>query len=147
MLQVRSREGDDKRWFNPERDIAYAFPRTLRASMEAFNDFKGDDEVSLHELGQGCKVLGQVVQSLREGGATPEQVIDKLGEIPVPVMNKISRTFMYVFFGELVVWASQVRPKQEGDVPIDTEKLEEILGKFASGSAGHTGDADAQTAG
>lgn len=147
MLQIRPKGAEgDRRWYSPERDICYAFPRTLRKSLESFNNFKDNNEVTLEELGQACKVLGRIVQGCREGGLKPVDALQLLLSITKPALGMIGTNFLFTFFGELLVWCSEVRPKDHHDVPIDTADLEKILAQFAAGAANVSGNDDEKTA-
>jgi hypothetical protein len=131
VLQIRGREGDDKRWWSPERDVVYAFPRTFRKSLEAFNGFEGDDIASLEEVGKACQQFARVVNGCREGGVLPTQIREMLQSIHEGAFNKVARAFLFTFFGEFLIWCSEARPKAQGDAPLGLEELEEFLGIFA----------------
>jgi hypothetical protein len=142
MLQVRGRDGDDRRWWSPERDVVYAFPRVFRKSLDAFNEFKGNDRASLEEVGKACQQFARVVNACREGGVLPTQVRGMLKGIHEGAFDTIARAFLFTFFGEFLIWCSEAKPKAPGDAPLGLEEVEEFLGIFAR-SAMASGSDDA----
>jgi hypothetical protein len=144
MLQIRGREGDDKRWYCPDRDVVYAFPRIFRKSLEAFNDFKGDDKASLEQLCEACRVFARVVNGCREGGVPPSDIRKMLEGIHAESFDKVARVFLFTFFGEFVIWCSDARPKAPGDAPLGLEEIEELIERFAK-AARHGGACDEKT--
>jgi hypothetical protein len=130
----------------PERDVVHAFPRVLGRSLAAFDTFKGDDTISLEDLGEACQDLGRLVDGIRQGKVKHKQeVVGKLWEINQHAIDKIGRAFFFAFMGELLQWCADAGPKAEDDKPLDWSEFTDCLESFARNSGvsnSHEDDSD-----
>ena len=141
MLQIRGRDGNDKRWYSPERDIVHVFPRIFRKSLDVFEGFEGDDEASVEDVGEAAKVFARIINDFRNGSARPDKVKDELRLIQKGARDKIARAFLLAFVSEFGAWCADAMPKSRDDAPLEFEELEGFLNEFAS-TRSHAGGND-----
>lgn len=145
-MQMRSKDGTDKRWFDPERDFVYAFPRLLRSALTTFEDFQGTPECSREDL---CKIggkLGKMIASAAKSPVKPDDFQKELDELRASCpagFNLLSSVVTYMLIGVYPRWCADVRPRTPEDAEIPTQDLEDVIARFARGAAasGKPGDA------
>jgi hypothetical protein len=131
MLQMRPPSGEDRRWFNPERDMAYAMRRLIVKSLQAFDNTTSD------KIPQTASMLGQLVRECVQGNITLEDLSARLKELDPEAIGHIGRAYLFATLGEFRVWCDEVRPIREGDAPmqdVNTELLDRVTEDFARAS-------------
>jgi len=143
MLQVRAKDGDN-RWFNPERDLVYAFPRVLAKALQSLDEFTEErykeHNTSKEEAGRVAVILGQLTSgSIKnctdDERMTQDEIKEKLQDLELNSAFKlISGLCLNCLMGEFFYsWASQVTPKTKNDIGIDLRGLDEIDEFFMKG--------------
>jgi hypothetical protein len=130
MLQVRLKEGGDKKWFNPARDITNIMPGLVRAALRSFDEFEGSPDCSAQELMTTAQELGLMFKWIIDEPVSHEDAKKRFEEITKahPAASKlISQKFMLVLTGIYAVWIADVKPKSEDDAKIPTIGLSDVI--------------------
>jgi hypothetical protein len=130
MLQIRLKEGGDKKWFNPARDITNIMPGLVRAALRSFDEFDGTSDCSTEELTTTAGELGQMFKWIIDEPVDHEEAKNRVTEIMKahPAASKlISQKFLTVLTGMYAVWVADVKPKSEDDAKIPTMGLADIV--------------------
>ena len=129
MLQMRLREGNNRQWFNPARDIANIMPPLVRAALQSFDGFEGTPECSAEELVTTAGEFGLLYKKIISEPVDIEAVKSGIAKIeqdhPV-AFSMISKKFLTVLTGLFASWIVDVKPKAEGDDQIPTVGLDSI---------------------
>lgn len=137
MLQVRLREGSDKRWFNPGRDMVQVWPMMLRKTLQSFDTFEGNERCSREQLVNTASKWGMAVARAIKEPVDHEMASKELLEIEAEcpeAFSMISRVAMHAFHGVYVAWLADAKPKCESDSDIPIVGLDQIAEKISRGA-------------
>ena len=142
-MQMRP-PGGDQRWFCPDRDLVYAFPRYFRQAI--FARFGGDDErtgqnygpyhfdvegVTEEQFGAACVKLKQLFLEMRNCQFSDLEVFKaRLGELDVKLLGPLLWPMFLIMLTEYREWCALVSPKENNDVSIDMTHLERTVTDF-----------------
>jgi len=132
MLQARASgtEGD-KRWYCPERDLAYAFPELIgKALKEMFKDTYDVKDLSPEQFGEECKVLKRLLFQCQNGEISQEGLIEGYHKIHPTVREVLSAGFFGSMLGAYREWCAYVRPREPGDAVLTVINVEEAIDEF-----------------
>lgn len=130
-MQVRSESGD-RRWFNPERDMVWAFPRIISKALHyRFNSQEPLGGLTSEQVGEQCSALGKLCRECAQRTIKPEEVKERLDRLDPLFLAEVGTAFFRTFFTEFRFWCAQVAPRTEQDEPLTLDKLEEEIDKFA----------------
>jgi len=130
MLQVRLREGGDKSWFNPARDVTNVMPGLIRLALRSFDDFEGTVQCSKDELITTAGEIGLMFKWIIDepvDGITAKQRFDEIAAAHPVAVDLISRKFMLVLTGIFATWLADVKPKSDDDAEIPTMGMDSIV--------------------
>lgn len=132
MLQVRTET--DKRWYCPERDLAYIFPNMISRVIRSMiaEDFAKAGKTP-EQFGEECKKLARLLNDCQTGVAPPASVERRYSEIDGEVMHVLSAEFFRHILIAYREWCAYVRPKEPGDVQLTVGEVEESIGKLTAG--------------
>lgn len=134
MLQIRLKEGSDKRWFNPQRDIAYLWPLLIRKSLMSFDDFQGTPECSLEELtataGEYGALMARIITTPVMHDAA-QQALQEIESRHPAAMNLIKNRAFHVLHGVYAAWIADAKPKAGTDAEIPVYGLEQVATQLA----------------
>jgi hypothetical protein len=137
-LQFRLKEGSDKRWFNPNRDISWLLPIMLKKALISFDDFKGADGCTREQLIETAGALGRLFTHIVKDPVPPEETQTELlriqRECPVAFQLVANRMF-HVMLGVYTAFVADAKPKAGTDAEIPTVGLEEIVDQLAKRAA------------
>lgn len=135
MLQFRMKEGgDDKRFYNPNRDMVYCWPRALRRALIAFDKFEGDERCSKDEMLEAATALAKFTSKCIKEPTMPDMIGPEISEIDAKYPNAmplIKNALYHAVFSVWVGWTMDVRPKVHTDDPIPTESLDILAERLA----------------
>lgn len=140
-LQIRQRDGHDRRFYMPDRDLVYALPRSIRLALESFNEYKdpgGYDErktATREDVINAAGALGQLTTAILDGNH-PNKELSRAAirhwlEENRPASTLICEALTTTLLGQLWAWAADARPKTKADADIPTFDLDEIEKFFA----------------
>jgi hypothetical protein len=130
MLQVRNPSQGERRWFNPERDMVWAFPRVISAALKSF--YENDPPRTTEEMSVAFKRLASLCNQCRDGALDKEALIAELKVLDPAILQAVSKAFFFAWFGEFHGWCADIRPKDaQEDIPLDLRKLEAAVELFA----------------
>lgn len=140
-MQLRSSGGSDQRWFSPDRDLIYAFPRYFRQAI--FVRFGGKDErterdygpynfdlgnVTEEEFGEMCVKIKQLFLDMRECKFQDmEEFKARLVELDARVLTSILWPMFLLMLTEYREWCALVFPKDNTDAVIDMKHMERVV--------------------
>jgi len=130
MLQMRLKEGGDKKWFNPIRDITNIMPGLVRAALRSFDEFEGTSDCSKEELVATAGELGLMFKWIVDEPVDHEEAKKKFEEITKAhsaASKLISQKFMLALTGIYTAWIADVKPKSEDDAKIPTIGLSDVI--------------------
>lgn len=129
MLQARMET--DKRWYCPDRDLAYIFPKMISQVLRNMiaEDFAGAGKTP-EQFGEECKKLARLLNDCQTGAVPPESVDKRYAEIDGEVMRVLSAEFFRYILLAYREWCAYVRPKEPGDVQLSVGEVEESIGKL-----------------
>jgi hypothetical protein len=137
MLQIRLKEGGDRRWFNPARDITNCLPVIVRVGLRSFNDFEGVPGCSREELVETAQELGELFLWIIKEPVDHVMAQDRLKALmdkhPV-AMRMVSDKFLHVLVGVYAAWIADTKPKTEDDAQIPTVGIADIMAQLAGNS-------------
>jgi hypothetical protein len=137
MLQIRLKEGIDKSWFNPTRDICNAWPKLLKRSLMSFDDFQGIEGCSRDQLLETAGKLGKLTTKLIQEPVDHEMAAKELNDMDrdCPVcMSEIYRVAFHTLNGIFATWIADAKPKTEDDYKIPIVGLDSIAETLAKGA-------------
>jgi hypothetical protein len=127
---MRLKEGGDKKWFNPARDITNIMPGLVRSALRSFDEFEGTSDCSADELVATANELGLMFKWIIDEPVSHEDAKKRFEEIAMahPAASKmISQKFMLVLVGVYAAWIADVKPKSEDDAKIPTIGLSDVM--------------------
>jgi hypothetical protein len=143
MYQLRA--AGDRRFYSPERDLVYAFPRYFRQAL--FRRFGGEDprtgessrpyvfdlqDISEGDFAEACASIKRVFSGCRDACLKPAELAQVLEEPGVKrVLEELAPWIVLILFESFRVWCADIAPKDSGDHVLDIAGLEEQLGHFA----------------
>ena len=130
MLQMRTKDGSDKRWFNPGRDMVYAWPRLVKTALETFNEFEGSKECSRDELMGLAKALATLVTQSMKFDMKPEQAAQHLIDIQKAYpggFKLLAEALLRTGFTTYPIYCDEVKPKTGDDVPLNTNDIDKLI--------------------
>ncbi len=133
MIQGRMQKGDDKRWYCPDRDICWAFPKLISAALHSRLQH-GIGSLTQEQMGQQCKKLAQLCNQCRDLAISPEALLVELQALDPDFRAAVSDAFFLTFFGTFRVWCADVFPKEPQDSRIDMSDIEKVMKDFANGA-------------
>lgn len=132
MLQIRPRDGADRRFYAPERDLVYALPRVLRHALLSFDKYEPSEAgaPTREALIQAAGALGQLITAILDGGH-PNKEVSRAAILDWVAQNKpaavlICEALTTSLLGQLWAWAADARPRKAGDADIPIYDLNEI---------------------
>lgn len=135
MLQVRNPGQGERRWFNPERDVVWAFPRVISKALHSF--YENDAGKTPEELGETFKRLAQLCNACREGSISCGALLAELKALDPAILQSVSKAYFFAWFGEFHEWCEDIRPKDASeDVPLSLKELEKTVELFARAAKG-----------
>jgi hypothetical protein len=130
MLQVRNPSQGERRWFNPERDVVWAFPRVISLALKSF--YENDPARTTEEMSAVFKRLAHLCNLCRDGTIGRLELIAELKALDPAIMQAVSKAFFYAWFGEFHGWCADIKPKDpQEDVPLSLKELEKVVELFA----------------
>lgn len=141
---IQARTAQDARWFNPDRDIIWAFPKLISASLRANLDAPPEE---MEKIGLVAKEVASIINSLRTAKLTSEEAVVRLKALDQRALSYISHAFFYGFFAHLYNWCGEIAPIP-GDrfKPLEFTEFEKLVEHFARASRPETGGGNAPTA-
>jgi len=129
-IQIRQRDGHDRRFYAPERDLVYALPRAIKVALESFDEFEGDQHVKREQLIEAAGALGQLTTAILDGNHPNKELsraaIRDWVTTHKPASLLICEALTTTLLGQLWSWAADARPKTRTDVDLPTYDLDEI---------------------
>jgi len=130
MLQVRLKEGGDKKWFNPARDITNIMPGLVRAALRSFDEFDGSADCTKEELNATAGELGLMFKWIVDepvGHDDAKARFEEIMKAHPAASSLISQKFMLVLTGLYAAWIADVKPKTDDDARIPTIGLSDVI--------------------
>lgn len=94
MIQVRPKDGNDRRWHSPDRDLAYCWPSLVKAAASTLaetrwedwlGDFLSDNNITEKELGEACSVYVKAIASFSDPKiSSTREAMTKAGWFDLP---------------------------------------------------------------
>jgi hypothetical protein len=137
MLQIRLKEGGDKRWFNPARDICNVWPKILKKALISFDDFQGIEGCSKEQLSETAGKLGKLITRIIQEPVDYEMAAKELKELDQSCpagMSEIYRVSFHTLHGIFATWIADAKPKTEEDYEIPIVGLDTIAETLARGA-------------
>lgn len=138
-MQFRLREGTGRQWFNPQRDMVYLWPRLLKRSLIAFDDFNGMPGCSQEQMCTLAQKLGKLVVRVLHEPVDHEMSAAELRELETecPVcFQELSRVAFHTLAGIYAVWVADAKPRKADDAEIPEYGLDEIAERLARNARG-----------
>ena len=132
MLQARQQTGGDARWYCPERDLVWAFPRLVKGAIAArFEAGKPVGNLSLEQVGQQCQKLAKLLNKCTATAILPDELRKELDAFDPEFLTALSESFFKWCLGEFRMWCADVSPRTPQDAKIDLSALESEVAKIA----------------
>lgn len=124
MLQLRPQSGDP-RWFNPERDMLYAFPRLMRKVLVRFETMYPDNvELSVAET----QKLAKLMAGIMEFKLPPEEIAERVTALDPQYCKQVGHALLLCFLHELPEWVKDVKMKDKPS-PLTVDDLHRLADK------------------
>ena len=137
-FQFRLKEGSDKRWFNPNRDISWILPILLKKALISFDDFNGTSECTREQLIDASGEIGKLFTHIIKNPVLPDEVQTEMlliqEKYPV-AFQLVSNRLLHVLMGVYAAFVADAKPKSGTDSEIPTVGLEEIVEQLAKRAA------------
>lgn len=133
-MQMRVKEGVDKRWFNPSRDLVNCWPALMRSALQAQDDFQGNIICDREQMLACGGALGKLLANMIKTPIMPDEAQAQLKEICTKypgAMAILEHAAFQIFHGVWAAWLMDAKPKTVGDAEIPTYGLDEIMDKIA----------------
>ncbi len=128
VLQLRVK-GSTGQFYNPGRDMAYIWPKAVRAAVYAFDKFEGDSTCSKEEMCAAAEGLARLTATIIMHPTMPADTSTGLMDLDKKFPNampKIKNALFHSAFGVFTAWTMDVRPKTSDDPSIPTVGLDEV---------------------
>jgi len=138
MLQVRLREGSDKRWFNPNRDIVSLLPMMIKKSLMAFDEFEGIELCTKEQALELADKLGKLVVHIIQDKVHYDDAEKALIEIEnnnPAAFKVVAIRMLHVMISAYTAFIADAKPKAATDAELPTIGLEEIADQIARSAA------------
>jgi hypothetical protein len=130
---MRNQAQGDRRWYNPERDAVWAFPRVISQSLRAF--YENEPPKSQEEMSATFAALGRLCTDCRDGTISKDELLARLRALDPAILQAVAKAFFFAYFAEFHGWCLDIAPKDpKEDVPLDLSELEQTLELFARAS-------------
>ncbi len=135
MLQVRSKDGSDKRWIAADRDIVWVLPHMLSQVFHSLDEGSADtvkqlfgDAINVPDgfeenLGEYAQILSKFLRKAVEGFDSNEQRDEYIESVTDPkhVTQRavVGAMIVPILMGHFVGWSNYVRPHKPSDQWVD----------------------------
>lgn len=139
MLQIRLKEGsgNEKRWFNPSRDLVNCWPSLLRNALRAQDEFQGNESCTREQMIECGGELGKLIVRIVKTPVSPDDAQKGLKEIEAKypgAMTIIKHTAFHTLHGAFATWVLDAKPKTDDDASIPVIGLDDIAERIARGA-------------
>jgi hypothetical protein len=138
MLQLRLKEGSDKRWFNPHRDIVNILPMLIKKSLMSFDEFNGVEGCTRDQLLDTARDIGKLVVHIIKNpvdhAEASKALLEIEGRCPI-AFQLVSTRLAHVLVGAYTAFIADAKPKTLTDAELPTVGLEEIADQIARAAA------------
>lgn len=134
---MQARTPNDPRWYNPERDMIWAFPRLISRALRNLPDLGPEQEA---KVGEVAKQLAQLINRIRDAKIAEDQVLVEVKKLDPEGLLHIQQAFFFSVMGELYHWCGCIEPRPgEKDQPLDLKELDHAVGRFCRDATGPAG--------